>query len=138
MSALKAWSGLTYREIAARARRNGDTLPPSTLASVLGRASVPREDVVRAFVRVCGGEAEVDAWLRVRSEVAMTAWPPVAQGGDAGPVLNPVAAGEGVHGRRQLDAAVAAAFAAGCLTSWWYGRRLGSRAPRPGRGQGAF
>lgn len=134
MRALKAWSGLTYREIAVHAHRNGDTLPPSTLAAVLGRATLPREDVVRAFVRVCGGKDEMDAWLRARSEIARTAWMPADPGGGPGPALN---GGEGADGRHQMaDAAVAAVFAAGCLASWWCGKRLGSRATRRRHGQG--
>ncbi|WP_158681175.1 helix-turn-helix domain-containing protein [Streptomyces viridochromogenes] len=134
MRALKAWSGLTYREIAARAHRNGDTLPPSTLAAVLGRATLPREDVVRAFVRVCGGEDETDAWLWARSGIAGAIGAPVGPGGAPGPAQND---GEGIGGRHQMgDAAVAAVFAAGCLTSWWCGKRLGSRATRRHHGHG--
>ncbi|MGA5895295.1 helix-turn-helix domain-containing protein [Streptomyces venetus] len=134
MRALKGWSGLTYREIAARARQNGDTLPSSTLAAVLGRATLPREDVVRAFVRVCGGEDETDAWLRARSGIARAAWTPGGTGGAPGPVQDD---GEGLGGRHQIaDAAVAAVFAAGCLTSWWCGKRLGNRAPRRHHGRG--
>ncbi|GAA0906964.1 hypothetical protein GCM10009574_099640 [Streptomyces asiaticus] len=134
MRALKAWSGLTYREIAARAHQNGDVLPPSTLATVLGRTTLPREDVVRAFVRVCGGKEETDAWLRARSGIAQAAWTPAGPGGAPGPALND---GEGADGRHQMaDAAVATVFAAGCLTSWWCGKRLGSRATRRRHGQG--
>ncbi|WP_432120001.1 helix-turn-helix domain-containing protein [Streptomyces sp. bgisy032] len=134
MRALKAWSGLTYREIAARAQRNGDSLPSSTLATVLGRATLPREDVVRAFVRVCGGEDETDAWLRARSGIVRAAWTPAGPDGATGPAVND---GEGTDGRHQMaDAAVAAVFAAGCLTSWWLGKRLGSRATRPRHGRG--
>lgn len=133
MRALKAWSGLTYREIAARAHRNGDTLPPSTLAAVLSRTTLPREDVVRAFVRVCGGKDETDAWLRARSGIARAAWAPAGPDG-AEPAPD---GGEGSGGRHQMaGAAGAAVFAAGCLASWWCGKRLGSRTARrrPGRG----
>ncbi|MEU6668161.1 helix-turn-helix transcriptional regulator [Streptomyces sp. NPDC046727] len=134
MRALKAWSGLTYREIAARAHQNGDTLPPSTLAAVLGRATLPREDVVRAFVRVCGGKDETDAWLRARSRIARAAWTPAGPGGAPGPAPDD---GEGADGRRErAGAAVTAVFAVACLTSWWCGRRLGSRDTRRLHGQG--
>lgn len=134
MRALKAWSGLTYREIADRAHQNSDTLPPSTLATVLGRATLPREDVVRAFVRVCGGKDETDAWLRARSGIAGAAWAPTGPGGAPGPDRNDRAGADGRH--QMADVAVAAVFAAGCLTSWWCGKRLGSRATRRRHGQG--
>ncbi|MCF0082785.1 helix-turn-helix domain-containing protein [Streptomyces lomondensis] len=134
MRALKAWSGLTYREIAARARQNGDSLPSSTLATVLSRTTLPREDVVRAFVRICGGEGETDAWLRARSGIVRAAWTPAVPDAAPGPALND---GEGTDGRHQMaDAAVAAVFTAGCLTSWWFGKRLGSRATRTRHGRG--
>ncbi|GHH78731.1 hypothetical protein GCM10018793_29980 [Streptomyces sulfonofaciens] len=71
MRALKDWSGLTYRQLAARAEESGDILPSSTLASTLGRRSLPRRDVVAAFVRACGGDAaSVRTWLRVHAEIA--------------------------------------------------------------------
>lgn len=77
MRRLKAWSDLSYRQLAKRAAALGDYLPHSTTAAALGRDKLPREDVVAAFVRACGCEAEtVDAWLAVRKRlvVADPAW----------------------------------------------------------------
>ncbi|AGP54932.1 hypothetical protein [Streptomyces rapamycinicus] len=51
LQALKDWSRLTYRELAARADALGDVLPRSTVANMLARATLPREELVAAFVR---------------------------------------------------------------------------------------
>ncbi|WP_143052932.1 RICIN domain-containing protein [Streptomyces sp. 2112.3] len=64
MRAMKDLSGLTYRQLAVRAEERGDVLPASTLAGTLSRGSLPRPEVVEAFVRACGGSPEdVDRWL---------------------------------------------------------------------------
>ena len=70
MQALKDWSGLTYRELTARADAVGDVLPRSTVANMLSRTTVPREELVAAFVRACGcGPGATETWLRVRKEL---------------------------------------------------------------------
>ncbi|MER5496341.1 XRE family transcriptional regulator [Streptomyces sp. NPDC002561] len=69
---LKDASGLTFRELSQRADAVGDVLPRSTIANMLGRTSVPREELLAAFVRACGcGPAEVGDWLVVRKELAV-------------------------------------------------------------------
>ncbi|MEU5976116.1 helix-turn-helix domain-containing protein [Streptomyces sp. NPDC047315] len=71
LHALKEWSGLTYRELAQRAGAVGDVLPRSTVANMLSRSTLPREELVVAFVRACGsGPDGIDSWLRVRKELA--------------------------------------------------------------------
>ncbi|MBI0295215.1 XRE family transcriptional regulator [Streptomyces sp. PRKS01-29] len=71
LRALKDWSRLTYRELAARADALGDVLPRSTVANMLARATLPREELVAAFVRACGvGPAELTVWLAVRKGLA--------------------------------------------------------------------
>ncbi|MCM3807758.1 hypothetical protein ND808_18075 [Streptomyces sp. DR7-3] len=71
LQALKDWSRLTYRELSARADAVGDVLPRSTVANMLGRATLPREELVAAFVRACGvGPAELTVWLAVRKDLA--------------------------------------------------------------------
>ncbi|MFF3336821.1 XRE family transcriptional regulator [Streptomyces sp. NPDC002888] len=70
MQRLKERSGLTYRELEEKAARSGDVLARSTLADVLRRSSLPRPEVVAAFVRACGEERYVDDWLAVRERVA--------------------------------------------------------------------
>ncbi|WP_326655405.1 hypothetical protein [Streptomyces sp. NBC_01750] len=70
MQELKDWSGLTYRELTARAEAAGDVLPRSTVANMLSRSTVPREELVAAFVRACGcGPGATESWLRVRKEL---------------------------------------------------------------------
>ncbi|MFI6288209.1 helix-turn-helix domain-containing protein [Streptomyces sp. NPDC051018] len=68
---LKDWSGLTYRELTSRAEAVGDVLPRSTVANMLSRCTLPREELVAAFVRACGcGPGAAETWLRVRKELA--------------------------------------------------------------------
>ncbi|MFD7067717.1 helix-turn-helix domain-containing protein [Streptomyces sp. NPDC059913] len=71
LRALKDASGLTFRELAQRAEAAGEVLPRSTIANMLARNSVPREELLAAFVRACGlGPEGVRDWLDVRAELA--------------------------------------------------------------------
>ncbi|MFC9385703.1 helix-turn-helix domain-containing protein [Streptomyces venezuelae] len=71
LQALKDWSGLTYRELAARAESGGDVLPRSTVANMLARTTLPREELLTAFVRACGATREEEArWRTVRNALA--------------------------------------------------------------------
>ncbi|WP_049580756.1 XRE family transcriptional regulator [Streptomyces sp. SBT349] len=71
LRALRTWSKLTYRQIEREATAHGDTLPASTIATTLGRATLPRERFVGAFTRACGlGEEDVRAWLEARHRIA--------------------------------------------------------------------
>ena len=85
MQQLKERSGLTYRELEERAARSGDVLARSTLADVLRRTSLPRPDVLAAFVRACGDERRVGAWLDARDRIAadIAAVPAAAPGPEA-------------------------------------------------------
>jgi hypothetical protein len=78
MRQLKERSGLTFRELEERATRNGDVLARSTLADILRRTSLPRPDLLAAFVRACGDGRQVGAWLDARERIA--AAPPTAPG----------------------------------------------------------
>ncbi|MFC8587594.1 helix-turn-helix domain-containing protein [Streptomyces sp. NPDC057217] len=70
LQALKDWSGLTYRELSARAEARGDVLPRSTVANMLSRTTLPREELLTAFVRACGtGPAGLERWRTVRREL---------------------------------------------------------------------
>ncbi|MBT2439728.1 XRE family transcriptional regulator [Streptomyces sp. ISL-36] len=72
LQALKDWSGLTYRELSARAEAVGDVLPRSTVANMLARSTVPREELLTAFVRACGvGPGALESWQVVRKELAV-------------------------------------------------------------------
>lgn len=71
MRELKELSGLTLRQLEERAQEQGEVLARSTLGHVLGRDRLPREEVVSAFVRACGGDhGEVQLWLQVRRRLA--------------------------------------------------------------------
>ncbi|MEU2079077.1 helix-turn-helix transcriptional regulator [Streptomyces sp. NPDC013489] len=71
LQALKDRSGLTYRELSARAEARGDVLPRSTVANMLARATLPREELLTAFVRACGATPdELAEWRTVRTELA--------------------------------------------------------------------
>ncbi|KAA9378534.1 XRE family transcriptional regulator [Microbispora cellulosiformans] len=71
LGSLRQWSGRTFRQLTAAAKANGDALPASTIAGALGRATLPREEFVAAFVRACGlGEAESVRWVAARKRLA--------------------------------------------------------------------
>ncbi|MFJ7989105.1 helix-turn-helix domain-containing protein [Streptomyces sp. NPDC096351] len=71
LQALKERSGLTYRELSSRAEELGDVLPRSTVANMLARAALPREELLTAFVRACGATPdELTEWRRARTELA--------------------------------------------------------------------
>jgi hypothetical protein len=66
---LRTWSGLTYRQLEGK---SPDPLPASTIATTLGRATLPRERFVDSFTRACGlGEDDVRQWLDVRRRIAL-------------------------------------------------------------------
>ncbi len=68
---LKLWSGLSYRQLERHAATLGDTLPYSTVATMLGRNRLPREDLLVTFVKACGlDEHEVQRWATVRAMIA--------------------------------------------------------------------
>ncbi|MFB9717822.1 XRE family transcriptional regulator [Planobispora longispora] len=78
LGTLRRWSGLSYRQLASRAQAAGDVLPPSTMAGALGRAVLPREELVAALVRACGcDEATVAGWIAVRRRLAVSGSLPV-------------------------------------------------------------
>ncbi|MEU9506283.1 hypothetical protein AB0D32_08365 [Micromonospora sp. NPDC048170] len=93
---LKNRSRLTYRQLEQRAAAAGDVLARSTAADVLGRSTLPRPEVLAAFVRACGAADQVQVWLRARDRLAagpFAAIPPTPDhppAGDATPA--PVAA----------------------------------------------
>ncbi|MER6096723.1 helix-turn-helix domain-containing protein [Streptomyces sp. NPDC001728] len=71
LQALKDWSGLTYRDLSARAEARGDVLPRSTVADMLARATLPREELLTVFVRACGAPpAELAHWRTTRRRLA--------------------------------------------------------------------
>ncbi|MFF8312541.1 RICIN domain-containing protein [Streptomyces lydicus] len=78
MQQLKDQSGLTYRQLEQRAAENGEVLARSTLADVLRRRTLPREELLGAFLRAHGRPSdEVAEWLAERRRIEA--------GGAAGP-----------------------------------------------------
>ncbi|MDG9675407.1 helix-turn-helix domain-containing protein [Micromonospora sp. DH14] len=73
---LKDRSRLTYRQLEQRAAAAGDVLARSTAADVVRRNTLPRPEVVAAFVRACGAGDEVEVWLRARHRLAVGAYAP--------------------------------------------------------------
>lgn len=72
LRSLRTWSGLTYRQLEGKATAHRDTLPASTIATTLGRTSLPKERFVDAFTRACGlGDEAVSEWLDARHRIAM-------------------------------------------------------------------
>ncbi|MFJ5265042.1 hypothetical protein ACIQAC_31720 [Streptomyces sp. NPDC088387] len=68
---LKVWSGLSYRQLERRAAQAGHVLPHSTVATMLGRDRLPREELVAVFVAACGVRGEAaQAWLDARVSIA--------------------------------------------------------------------
>ncbi|MFE6715612.1 helix-turn-helix domain-containing protein [Streptomyces sp. NPDC057695] len=100
LQALKERSGLTYRELSSRAEARGDVLPRSTVANMLTRATLPRDELLTAFVRACGATPdELTEWRRARTELAGRgtddAAGDVPDGGDGGSLWTPGAGGRG-------------------------------------------
>ncbi|MGW6458303.1 NB-ARC domain-containing protein [Streptomyces sp. NPDC055078] len=80
-------AGLSYRQLERRARHSGGSLPPSTVATMLRRSTLPGRDLVAAYVGACGGDAaEIAAWLTARARIAAAAVAPApAAATPAGP-----------------------------------------------------
>ncbi|SEC46195.1 RICIN domain-containing protein [Streptomyces sp. TLI_105] len=97
LQALKDWSGLTYRELSARAETHGDVLPRSTVANMLARPTLPREELLTTFVRACGVEdGEAEHWRTVRRELAgRGAYGAARTGSDEAPARPEAADGPG-------------------------------------------
>ncbi|MBB5956947.1 hypothetical protein FHS29_003540 [Saccharothrix tamanrassetensis] len=72
MRQLRLWSGLTYRQLEGKAQAAGYVLPSSTTATMLGRTTLPREQLVTAYARACGlGDEDAERWVAARRRLAM-------------------------------------------------------------------
>ncbi|WP_437045530.1 helix-turn-helix domain-containing protein [Streptomyces sp. enrichment culture] len=113
LRALRTWSGLTYRQLESRATAQSDVLPASTMATALGRATLPRERFVDAFTRACGlSEEEIGLWLQVLRRIGADESPPSwGEGGDDQDVSGD-ASGQ-AHAPRRWRRAVGLVSAAG-------------------------
>ncbi|MEQ4302473.1 tetratricopeptide repeat protein [Plantactinospora sp. B6F1] len=117
---LKSWSGMGLRRLERQAATAGQALPRSTMAAVFSRDVLPREDLVVALVRVCGGDQdEVDRWLAARRRIAAgTPRPAPPPDGTPQPVRRTLPIDQAVFVGRdkelaQITAAVADAALAG-------------------------
>ncbi|WP_157621543.1 helix-turn-helix domain-containing protein [Saccharothrix sp. NRRL B-16348] len=80
-------AGLSYRQLDRRARQCGESLPPSTVATMLRRATLPGVELVTTYVRACGGDdAELAAWLAARARITVPD-PDAGGAAAAGPCL---------------------------------------------------
>ncbi|WP_370257713.1 helix-turn-helix domain-containing protein [Streptomyces sp. V4I8] len=70
MRGLKERAGLTYRQLEERAAEHGEVLPRSTLADVLHGRTLPRPELLAAFVHACGDGERAAQWLAVRDDLA--------------------------------------------------------------------
>lgn len=156
---LKARSRLTYRQLEERAAEKGELLPRSTLADVLRNGSLPRPELLAAFVRACGEGEYVDDWLAARKRAAEASAPGRGPGGSAGSGGSGGSGGPGVTGgsrdsgggrpgasargsvrrllRTRPTRVLAAALLAVAVVSaavWWSVRDSGSP-PGPGSGR---
>lgn len=72
MRKLKALAGLSFRQVEAKAEASGAYLPHSTLVSSLNRTTLPREEILVAFVRACGADdSQVAEWVAARRRLAL-------------------------------------------------------------------
>lgn len=70
MQQLKSDTGLTYRQLEQRAAERGELLARSTLADVLRRQALPKEELLGAFLRANGcAPDEVAQWLAARRRI---------------------------------------------------------------------
>lgn len=74
MRQLRSWSDLSYRQLERKAEAAGDVLPRATISGALSRDDLPREQLLAAFVRACGGDEEtVASWLTARRRLSIAA-----------------------------------------------------------------
>lgn len=110
---LKAWSGLSYRELERAAAAAGEVLPYSTAATMLRRDRLPRETVLVAFVVACGLDADdTRRWVAARRELAMGAQPSAPPVTPVTPVTPAAPAAEPPMQRRRPRLRLAVAGAA--------------------------
>ncbi|MGW7363315.1 hypothetical protein ACWGI8_07785 [Streptomyces sp. NPDC054841] len=81
MRQLRNWADLSYRQLERKADDAGDALPRATISGALARQDLPREELLIAFVRACGGDAAtIDAWVQARRRLAMSEEPAALNG----------------------------------------------------------
>jgi hypothetical protein len=87
MRTLRARTDLSYRVLERRAAKAGTPLPSSTISGALSRDTLPRADLLAAFIRACGADDEtVERWLAVRADLAASGQAPEPE-----PAAEPIA-----------------------------------------------
>ncbi|GGX18677.1 XRE family transcriptional regulator [Streptomyces lomondensis] len=117
MRALKQEAGLTYRQLEANAEQRGDVLARSTVADVLRRDTLPRAEVVAAFVRACGRGEETADWLDARNRLTAAEPPPGDEEPAPAPAVRPSVAAR-ITNRRTLAASAGAALLLAAVGAW--------------------
>ncbi|TQM84037.1 helix-turn-helix protein [Saccharothrix saharensis] len=74
---LRQRSGLTLRGLEEKAAAQGEVLARSTVADMLRKDSLPRPELLAAYVRACGVD-EPEPWLRARERLAAGVVAPAA------------------------------------------------------------
>ncbi|RZQ62222.1 RICIN domain-containing protein [Amycolatopsis suaedae] len=75
MQDLRLRSGYTLRQLEGRAAACGDVLPRSTVADIPRRQTLPRPELVAAFVRACGEQDRLGEWMAAYRRAARPAEP---------------------------------------------------------------
>ncbi|MFF5985116.1 RICIN domain-containing protein [Streptomyces olindensis] len=117
MRALKQQAGLTYRQLEANAEQRGDVLARSTAADLLRRDSLPRAEVVAAFVRACGRGEDTADWLDARNRLAAAEPPDTDEEPTPDSASRPSGPGR-IRNRRALAASAGAALLLAAVGAW--------------------
>ncbi|MER7707676.1 XRE family transcriptional regulator [Kitasatospora sp. NPDC097605] len=136
---LKEQTGLTYRQLEFNAEQSGDVLARSTAADMLRRDSLPRPEVVLAFVRACGRGESAAVWLGARNRLATAAAASAPLGAEpSGRLPLPPDGRRGGRGggRRTLAVAVGAVLMLAAVGAWALLPEGGSEPDSPARGAG--
>ncbi|WP_158846576.1 helix-turn-helix domain-containing protein [Saccharothrix deserti] len=90
LRAVRVRTGLSFRQLERRAARVGDVLPASTLSTALSRNTLPREHLLAAFIRACGGDDRtVQAWTAIRADLAVASLNPADTAPPTTPLVSP-------------------------------------------------
>ncbi|MGC7093133.1 RICIN domain-containing protein [Amycolatopsis lurida] len=80
MRQVRIRTGYSYRALERRAEQAGLVLPSSTISAALARDKLPRAELVDAFLKAAGADAETtERWLAVRADLASGTEPVAAE-----------------------------------------------------------
>ncbi|MER7048456.1 helix-turn-helix domain-containing protein [Streptomyces jumonjinensis] len=112
---LKEESGLTFRQLEERAAERGEVLARSTLAQALRQDTLPRAEVVVAFLRACGEDRDLGVWLEIWSRIGVDRPP-------NGAVEPRPRSAPALRGRSVIAAAMALALVTVAVAAYLLGR----------------